>query len=94
MDGLDEQHFRCTCTRHSISVSRFEDFNEVEIEFWLTADTGNQWYRFRRRIRDAWRLLVSGSIPVHGVMLEASQAEKMGRKLISLAEDVQSGDIK
>lgn len=88
MDELNEQHYRCTCMSHSISVSRFLELDAVEIEVWLSANTGNQWHRLQNRIRDAWRVLVKGSIPVHGIMLEPNQAEKMGRKLIALAEEI------
>lgn len=87
MERLNDEHFRCTCFSHSVSVSRFEGFPEVEIDFWHTPDTNLSWRTFWQRLRDAWKVIRGGNILTHGVILEPQQAEKMGRKLLELTKE-------
>lgn len=84
MDRLNEEHFRCTCFAHSVSVSRFEGYPDIEVEFWYALGTNPNWRNLWQRIRDAWKVLWGGNIITHGVILEPQQAEKMARKLFEL----------
>lgn len=93
MDRLNEEHFRCTCFSHSVSVSRFMEHSDIEVEFWHTPDTSLTWRNFWQRLRDAWTVIRSGNIVTHGVILEPKQAEKMGRKLIELSGKGEDGEV-
>lgn len=91
MDKLDDNHFRCNCGSHAVVVSRYEDYPEIEVDFWLAGSESLGWRNLFKRIRDCWTLLRTGNVFIHGVFLKPGQAEKMGETLLRLARKEKVG---
>ena len=86
MSRLNEEHFRCSCYAHSVSVSKFKDYPEIEVEVWAGDGVTLNWRNLWQRIRDAWKFVRTGSVMLHAVVLYPEDASRMGAKLIELAE--------
>ena len=99
MKDFNERHpldtgkmYRCTCTTHGIVVSgwHFDEnadapFESIEVGFWEAGTTGPR-VGLWRRLKNAWKVLVHGSLEAGDVVLTREDAKEMGEQLIRMAE--------